>query len=123
MRVAVFGSKEWSNYMDLVRSITLFIQDSHEIGHEGITFVHSGCPGAETMITEYVGKTEKFLRQKNFKLKEEIKRGSQRMSNYIKVIESEIEYALIFSTRDNATRTIVKILKEYNIPHGIIESA
>ena len=70
MKVGVFGSHEWDNYMDLVRSMTIFIQESHEIGHDQIVFMHSGKSGAENMLTEYIGKTEKFLKEKNFKIKE-----------------------------------------------------
>ena len=52
MKVGVFGSKDWNNYSDVMRNLTVFIQNAHELGHEGIVFVHSGSRGAENMITE-----------------------------------------------------------------------
>ena len=45
MRVAVFGSYDWNNYMDFVRTMTVFIQEAHELGHDNITFVHNGRKG------------------------------------------------------------------------------
>lgn len=123
MRVGVFGSKDWTDYPDLMRQVTVFIQDSFEIGHDNITFVHSGNKGAENMITEYVGKTEKFLRQKNFKLKEDLIKGKAPVVNDLNVIESGIEFALVFSNGCNRTKSCGKLLKEYGIPYRIIESA
>lgn len=121
MRVAVFGSNEWENYSDIVRNLTVFIQDSYELGHTEIIFVHSGKQGAENMITEYIGKTEKFLRQKKFKIKEELFRDRSKIAD-IKIIESGIEFGLVFSTRDSRTYKAKKALEAYNIPFRIIES-
>ena len=123
MRTAVFGSRDWSDYPDLMRQITVFIQDSHVVGHENITFVHTGAKGAETMVTEYIGKTEKFLRQKNFKIKEELMRGKAQVVNDLDIIESGIDFALIFSDGCKRTLACSRLLKEYNIPYRIIESA
>lgn len=123
MRVGIFGSKDWDNYSDVIRSLTVFIQESHEIGYEGLMFVHTGSKGAENMITEYVGKTQKFLREKNFKIKEETKRAESQVSRDIAVIESGIDFALIFSTGCKRTLACQRILKEYNIPFRVVESA
>lgn len=120
MRVAVFGSNEWDNYNDIVRSLTILIQESHELGHTEIIFVHSGNRGAENMVTEYIGKTEKFLRQKNFKIKEELFRDRTGINN-INIVESGIEFALIFSTGDRKTYSCKKILEAYDIPFRLIE--
>jgi hypothetical protein len=123
MRTAVFGSKGWSDYADLVRQLTVFIQDSHAVGHNNITFVHTGLKGAETMITEYIGKTEKFLRQKDFKIKEELMRNKTSIVNDLDIIESGLDFALIFSDGCKRTLSCLKLLKEYNIPYRVIESA
>jgi hypothetical protein len=123
MKTAVFGSKGWTDYSDLMRQLTVFIQDSHAVGHDNITFVHTGSKGAETMITEYIGKTEKFLRQKDFRIKEELIRGKAQVINDLDIIESGIEFALIFSDGCKRTLACSKLLKEYNIPYRIIESA
>lgn len=122
MKVGVFGSKDWVDYPDLMRNMTVFIQDAHELGHDNIILVHTGINGAENMITEYIGKTEKFLRQKKFKLKEELIRGKSQIINDMNVVESGLEYSLVFSTGCNRTKSILKILKEYSIPYLLIES-
>ena len=119
IRVAVFLSKDWKNYPDFMRYITVFIQDSHESGHDGIIFVHSGKRGPEDMISEYVGKTEKMLRQNNFKLKEDIIYGGSNTN--VKIIESNIDYALVFSTGCKKTKSCIQILDAYNIPFRVYE--
>jgi hypothetical protein len=120
MRVAVYGSSDWDNYSDLVRQVTLFIQEAVELEHEGITFVHTGKKGAENMITEYIGKTEKFLRQKKFKIKEELFRDKNKLAD-VKIAESGIDYAIIFSTRDKRTQICKQILGAYEIPFRLVE--
>ena len=123
MRVAIFGSKDWSNYPDIIRSLTIFIQEAHEMGHDNIVFVHSGGRGAENMITEYIGKTQRFLKQKQFKIKEEVLRNDSQVLKDMAIIESGVEFALIFSTGCRRTLACKKILQEYNIPFRIVESA
>jgi len=123
MKVGVFGSKDWTDYPDIVRNMTVFIQEAHELGHENVLLVHTGLKGAENMITEYVGKTEHFLKQKNFRLKEELYRGKAPVVNDMAVMDSGLEYAIVFSTGCNRTKSCIKILKEYDIPVRIIESA
>ena len=83
MRVLVFGSNDWSDYNDLIRQITLLIEDNkhHYPDDKEFTFVHKGSRGAETMVTEYIGKTEKFLAQKGYKIKEELVRDRSSLSD------------------------------------------
>jgi len=73
MRVLVFGSKDYTNYNSLIREVTVLIDDRKHWFPEDTeyTFIHTGLKGAENMITEYIGKTERFLRQKGYKIKEE----------------------------------------------------
>jgi hypothetical protein len=122
MRIAIFGSNEWDNYTDIMRSMTVFIQEAAELGHTEVIFVHSGKRGAENMITEYIGKTEKFLRQKKFKIKEELFRDRSKITD-VKIVESGIDFALVFSTGDGRTYRSKKLLEAYEIPFRLIESA
>ena len=119
MKVAVFGSYDWSDYMDLARNITLLIQESHKVGHSNIVFVHGGKNGAENMVTEYIGKTEKFLRQKGYKIKEELIRDRSSFSD-VTLIESTPDFALVFgmSTRN---KQALSLLETYGIPHRYIK--
>ena len=53
MRVAIFGSYSWDNYNDFMRHVTLFIQEAHDLGHDNVSFVHTGKSKLENMATEY----------------------------------------------------------------------
>jgi len=122
MRVAVFGSYDWNSYPDFMRSITVFIQNAHELGHDNVIFVHTGKNGAENMVTEYVGKTQKFLKQKNFRIKEEFVKDKTG-TDIVKIAESGVDYGIIFSTGDKRAKSCMQILSAYNIPYNTIESA
>ena len=125
MRVAVFGSKNWSNYNEIIRQISIMIQDwvfDHPEDKKFV-FVHTGIPGAENMITEYIGKTEVFLRQKGYSIKEEIVRGNKSAPqlNDINIIERGADLALIFTTNGCKRTTIcLNLVKEYGIPFKLI---
>jgi hypothetical protein len=72
MRVLVVGSTNWKNYNEVMRNMTLEIEDiaAQDLEDKKIVFVHTGLRGAENMVTEYLGKVEKFLRQKGYSVKE-----------------------------------------------------
>jgi hypothetical protein len=123
MRVGIFGSKDWSNYPDVMRALTIFIQEVHELNHDHISFVHSGSKGAENMITEYIGKTQKFLKEKKFKIKEEIARAESQIAKDIGIMESGLDFALIFSTGCKRTKSCERALKEFNVAYKLIENA
>jgi hypothetical protein len=123
MRVGIFGSKDWDNYSDIVRSLTVFIQEAHELGHDNITFVHTGSLGAENMITEYIGKTRRFLYEKNFKIREELIKNQTQVMKDVGAIESGLEFAIVFSTKCKRTLSCQRVLKEYQVPYRVVESA
>ncbi len=68
------GSKDWSSYPDIMRSMTVILDDWVRSNPEDkkITFVHSGSRGAENMVTEYIGKVEKLVSQKGYKISEKV---------------------------------------------------
>lgn len=121
MRVLVFGSKEWSDYNDVIRQLTVLIDDRKHFYPEDkeYVFIHTGMRGAENMVTEYIGKTEKFLRQKGYKIKEEIVRDKSSYSD-VSLIESTPDFALIFGDSPR-NKSCVKLLEEYSIPHRYIK--
>ena len=118
--------KNWFNYNEIIRQVTLMIQDWVIDNPEDnrFTFVHTAIPGAENMITEYIGKTESFLRQKGYSIKEEIVRGNKSAPhlNDINIIERGADLALIFMT-DGCKRTsaCLNLIKEYGIPYKLIK--
>ena len=121
MRVLVFGSKEWSDYNDVIRQLTVLIDDRKHFypDDKEYVFIHTGMRGAENMVTEYIGKTEKFLRQKGYKIKEEIIRDKSSYSD-VSLIESTPDFALIFGDSPR-NKSCVKLLEEYSIPHRYIK--
>jgi len=116
IRVLVFGSKDWEDYNDLIRQITLLIEDNKHYypDDKEFVFVHKGLRGAENMVTEYIGKTEKFLRQKGYKIKEELIRDKTPLSD-VAMIESNPGIALIFG-ESARNKTCIDLLNAYNIP-------
>ena len=121
MRVLVFGSKEWTDYNGLIREVTVLIDDRKHFfpDDKEYIFVHTGLRGAENMITEYIGKTEKFLRQKGYKIKEQLVRDKSSYSD-VTLIESLPDFALIFG-ETTRNRSCIKLLEAYGIPYRFIE--
>jgi hypothetical protein len=121
MRVLVFGSKDWTDYNDLIRQLTVLIDDRKHFypDDKEYIFVHTGMRGAENMVTEYIGKTEKFLRQKGFRIKEELIRNKSSLSD-VSLIESNPDFALVFGDSPR-NRSCLKLLEVYGISHRYIK--
>jgi hypothetical protein len=122
MRVVVFGSKDWSDYSELIRQLTVLIDDRKHWfpDDKEYIFVHTGMRGAENMITEYIGKTEKFLRQKGYKIKEELVRDKSSFSD-VTLIESMPDFALVFG-ESQRNKQCMSVLESYDIPFRYIKS-
>lgn len=117
MKVLVFGSKDWVDYNDLIRQVTLLIEDNKAYypDDKEFLFVHKGLKGAENMITEYIGKTEKFLSQKGYKIKEQLVRDKSSFSD-VTMIESEPSIALVFGECPR-NKQVLSLLETYNVPY------
>ena len=117
MRALVFGSKDWTDYNDLIRQVTLLIEDNkhHYPDDKEYTFVHKGLRGAENMITEYIGKVERLLKQKGYKIKEELVRDKSSFSD-VTMIESEPTIALVFGECPRNKKAI-SLLQTYGVPY------
>lgn len=120
MRVLVFGSKDYTDYNDLIRQLTVLIDDRKHFFSDDkeYIFVHTGLKGAENMVTEYIGKTEKFLRQKGYRIKEELVRDKSSYSD-VTLIESTPDFALVFGECPR-NRQCVKLLEAMNVPYRFI---
>lgn len=131
MRVLVIGSKNWKDYNEVIRNLTLAIEDINYYypDEKKITFIHTGLRGAENMVTEYVGKVEKFMRQKGYSIKEELVRLpvgkfdlSSKVQRDYEMINSGINYAIIFNDGTcKRSHACAKILHEFDIPTRIIK--
>ena len=127
MRVLIFGSRDWENYGDIMRNMTILLEDLKYADPEAsqLTIVHCGNAGAENMVTEYIGKVEKFLRQKGMQLKEEIFKSpnaSTKSVNDYNMIEQGGDYAIVFqSPNDKRTTYCAKMLEQFEIPTKIVK--
>jgi hypothetical protein len=121
MKVLVFGSKDWKDYNDLIRQLTILIDDRKHFypDDKEYIFVHTGLRGAENMVTEYIGKTEKFLRQKGYKIKEELIRDKSSFSD-VTLIESMPDFALVFGESPR-NKQCVKLLEAMGVPHKYLK--
>lgn len=121
MRVLVFGSKEWKDYNELIRQLTVLIDDRKHFypDDKEYTFVHTGLKGAESMVVEYVGQTERYLRQKGYKIKEEWIRDKSSFID-VSLIESNPDFILVFGDCYR-NRQILKILEALETPHRYIK--
>ena len=107
-----------------MRYMTILFQDAAEAypDDKSLLFIHSGNIGAENMVTEYIGKTEKFMRQKGYSVKEKIVRhGKDAVLNDYKLMEQGVDAAIVFSNGCKRTRTSIKLLAELGIPAAIYE--
>jgi hypothetical protein len=116
MKVLVFGSKEWQDYMELVRQVTVLIDDRKHFYPEDkeYLFVHKGMRGAENMITEYIGKVEKMIKQNGYRIKEELIRDKGSLSD-ANMIESAPDFALVFG-ESSRNKMCINLLEAYGIP-------
>ena len=121
MKVVVFGSKSWVDYNELIRQITVLIDDRRHFypDDKEYTFVHTGIPGAENMVTEYIGKVEKFMRQKGYRVKEELVRDKSSLRDF-SLIESNPDFVLVFGLSER-NRSCLKLVEEYKVPHRFIK--
>ena len=130
MRILVVGSRNYTNYNEFMRNMTIAIEDAAVADCEDkkIVFVHTGQVGAENMTTEYVGKVEKFMKQKGWSVKEEIFRKKYSGNNVDKLtadydmMTSGVDSALVF-IKDSCRRSeyCARILKELNVPTRVVK--
>jgi hypothetical protein len=121
MKVIVFGSKNYTDYNELMRQITVLLDDRKHFYPEDKShvFIHGGQKGADNMVTEYIGKVEKYMRQKGYSIKEELVKLKSSI-NDLKLIEKGADFVLLFGTSER-TYTCEKLLKEYEIPYRFIK--
>lgn len=121
MRVLVFGSKDYTDYNEFIRQMTVLIDDRKHWNPEDkeYIFIHKGMRGAEDMVTEYIGKVEKMLRHNGYKIKEELVRDKSSLSD-VYLIESIPDFALVFGDSPR-NRQSIKLLETYEIPFRYIK--
>ena len=109
MKIVVVGSNNWSDYNYLMRKMTVIIEDWFKDENDGepLTFVHQAHEGAENMVTEYIGKVEKFLKQKGISVKEKIfPRSTNQVSRDYEMLTSGVDKAIIFLSKSPCKRSL-----------------
>ena len=121
MRVLVFGSKDYTDYNEFIRQMTVLIDDRKHWNPDDkeYIFIHKGMRGAEDMVTEYIGKVEKMLRHNGYKIKEELVRDKSSLSD-VYLIESIPDFALVFGDSPR-NRQSIKLLETYEIPFRYVK--
>ena len=116
----MFGSKDYEDYNEFIRQMTVLIDDRKHWFPEDkeYLFVHKGLRGAENMVTEYIGKVEKMLRHNGYKIKEELIRDRTSLSD-VAMIESTPDFALVFGN-SGRNKQCLGLLDAYGIPHRYI---
>jgi hypothetical protein len=116
MRVLVFGSKDYENYNEFIRQMTVLIDDRKHYYPEDkeYLFIHKGLRGAENMVTEYIGKVEKMIRDNGYKIKEELVRDKSSFSDAT-LIESKPDFALVFG-ESVRIKSCIQLLESFGVP-------
>lgn len=128
MRVLIAGSRNWVDYNEIMRKMTVVLDEwvSSNLDNE-IIFIHTALSPAENMVTEYIGKVERLIKQKGYLIKEEIARprGNYSWQSGLSVDEISnlrIDKAIMF-IRDSCKKTqnIANITSAMGIPTEIVK--
>lgn len=128
MRVLVGGSRNWVDYNEIMRKITVILDEWVSTNPEDkrITFIHTASTPAENMVTEYIGKVEKLLKQKGYKIGEQLFRPKKLSdSSTIQMYDLaslNIDKAVFF-IRDSCkkTQSLANITAAMEIPTDIVK--
>ena len=111
MRVFISGSRNWIDYNEIIRKMTVILDEwvSSHPEDKKITFVHTASSPAENMITEYIGKVEKLVKQKGYVITEQLfkpKHGEQWQGRISidDISKMQVDKAVMF-IRDSCKKT------------------
>ena len=128
MRILVAGSRNWVDYNEIMRKMTVILDEwvSSDPSDRKITFVHTASSPAENMITEYVGKVERLIRQKGYEIDEQLLRPKHgdRWENKMSIEDVSnlnLDKSVMF-IRDSCKKTqnTANIISAMGIPTDIV---
>ncbi len=128
MRILVGGSRNWVDYNEIMRKMTVILDHwvSTKPNDKKITFVHTASTPAENMVTEYIGKVERLLKQKGYSIDEQLFRpkkisDSSAVQMY-DIASLNIDKAIFF-VRDSCKKTtsLANISSAMEIPTEIVK--
>lgn len=129
MRILVSGSRNWVDYNEIMRKMTVTLDEwvSSNPDDKRIIFVHSASTPAENMVTEYIGKVEKLLKQKGYHINEQLVRSKSdesysKAGTLFDLTNLNIDKTIVF-IRDSCkkTQTIANISSAMGIPTDIVK--
>jgi len=129
MRVLIAGSRNWVDYNEIMRKMTVTLDEwvSSNPSDKKIVFIHTASSPAENMVTEYIGKVEKLIKQKGYAIDEQLvkpRRGEQwqGMLSVDDLSNLELDKAVMF-IRDSCKKTynIANITSAMGIPTDIVK--
>ena len=129
MRVLVSGSRNWVDYNEIIRKMTVILDEwvSSNPEEKKIVFIHTGMSPAENMITEYIGKVERLVSQKGYKITEELVRSKKSdawksISSVYDLANLNVDKAVIF-IRDSCKKNnaLANITSAMGVPTEIIK--
>jgi hypothetical protein len=128
MRILVGGSRNWVDYNEIMRKMTVILDQwvSTNPSDKKITFVHTASSPAENMVTEYIGKVERLLKQKGYSIDEQLfrpKRFSDNSAVQMYDLASLNIDKAIFFIRDSCKKTtsLANISSAMEIPTDIVK--
>jgi hypothetical protein len=128
VRILVAGSRNWVDYNEIMRKMTVILDEwvSSDPSDRKITFVHTASSPAENMITEYVGKVERLIRQKGYEIDEQLLRPKHgdRWENKMSIEDVSnlnLDKSVMF-IRDSCKKTqnTANIISAMGIPTDIV---
>lgn len=129
MRVLIAGSRNWVDYNEIMRKMTVVLDEwvSSSPYEKDIVFVHTASSPAENMVTEYIGKVERLVSQKGYVINEQLVRpkSGQQWQGRISVddiADLNIDKSIMF-IRDSCkkTQSIASISSALGIPTEIVK--
>ena len=128
MRVLIAGSRNWVDYNEIMRKMTVTLDEWVASKNDNkITFVHTASSPAENMVTEYIGKVERLVRQKGYNIDEQLvrpKSGEQWQGRLSidDISNLNVDKAIMF-IRDSCKKTqnIANITSAMGIPTDIVK--
>lgn len=128
MRILVGGSRNWVDYNEIMRKMTVTLDQwvSTNPTDRKITFVHTASSPAENMVTEYIGKVERLLKQKGYSIDEQLfrpKKISDTTAVQMYDLASLNIDKAIFFVRDSCKKTtsLANISSAMEIPTEIVK--
>jgi hypothetical protein len=131
MKVIVVGSKDWEDYPTLSRKMAVLMEDWVYQNPEDktLTVVHAGNRGAENMVTEFIGKVERLVKQNGYSIKEKVYSiktftgNNPMIARDGKMLEDGADMVLVFQRGEcKRSQALSKLSEAYGIKTEVVKT-